>query len=118
MKEPRRREPAPPRPLPPFVSPAAGGTRLRVHAVPRASSTGPAGMQGQALKVRVQAPPEDGRANEALREWAAEALGAAKRDVSLVSGASSREKVFFVRGVAPEDAAAALAPAGAEGEAN
>ena len=114
MKSPQRQDSAAPGPLPPFFSPAPGGTRLRLHAVPRASSTGPAGMQGSALKVRVQAPPEDGRANEALREWAAGALGAAKRDVSLVSGASSREKTLFVRGVAPEDAAAALSPAGAE----
>jgi len=95
--------------LPPFLSIAPDGSlRIRVHAVPRASSTGAAGMQGASLKVRVQAPPEDGRANAAIVAWAAGALGAAKRDVSVAAGFSSREKILVARGV-PDAAIAAAA---------
>ena len=104
--------PGAPQALPPFLSVAPDGSlRISVHAVPRASSTGAAGLQGASLKVRVQAPPEDGRANAAILAWAAGALGAAKRDVALASGFSSREKVVVARGVAdPAAAAAALWP--------
>jgi hypothetical protein len=51
------------------------------------------------LKIAVQAPPVEGRANEALIAFLAETFGIPKRSVELVSGESSRSKVFLLRGV-------------------
>ena len=94
--------------LAPFVSPADGGARVRVHVVPRASRTEVCGLQGDALKVRLRAPPVDGRANAALCEFVAEAAGLPRRAVSVVSGETSRAKVLFVPGLSPSALAAAL----------
>lgn len=94
----------------PFVSPAPGGARLRVHVVPRASKTEVCGMQGDALKVRLQAPPVDGRANAALCEFVADAAGLPKRAVSVVAGETARSKTLFAAGADPAGLAAALNP--------
>ncbi|HET9471589.1 MAG TPA: DUF167 domain-containing protein [Usitatibacter sp.] len=75
-----------------------GNLVLRVHAQPGAKRTEVAGLHGDALKVRVKAPALEDRANEALAEFLAQRLGVARRDVTLVSGARSREKRFAVRG--------------------
>jgi len=75
---------------------------IRVHAQPGAKRTEVAGLHGEALKIRVAAPALEDRANEALARFIAEALGVARRDVSLASGARSREKRFEVRGAAVE----------------
>ena len=95
-----------------FLQPAAGGVRIRVHAVPRASRSEVLGMQGGSLKVRVKAPPVDGKANAALCEFVAEALGLPKRAVRVVAGESAREKTLFAAGADPARAAASLAPEG------
>ena len=105
----RNPPPAPAAPaLPPYVLPDAEGARLRVRAAPRASRTEIAGEQGGALRVRLQAPPVDGRANEALCAFVAEAAGVPKGRVAVVSGPASREKLVRVRGVSPERLAEAL----------
>jgi uncharacterized protein (TIGR00251 family) len=70
-----------------------------VRVQPRASRTEVAGTQQGALKVRLQAPPVDGAANEALVEFLADSLGVPHRLVRIVSGASSRTKVVEVMGV-------------------
>ena len=93
-----------------FLQPASGGVRLRVHAVPRAARSGVCGLQGDALKVRVKAPPVDGKANAALCEFVAGALGLPKRAVRVVAGETGREKTLFAAG-----AAAAFAPKGDSG---
>ena len=69
---------------------------LRVHAQPGARRTEVAGLHGDALKIRVQAPALEDRANEALVAFVAERLGVARRDVTLASGARSREKTLAV----------------------
>ena len=83
---------------------ADGALVLRVHAQPGAKRTEIAGLHGDAIKIRVAAPALEDRANEALVEFLAEALGVARRDVTLVSGARAREKRFAIRGArtAPE----------------
>ena len=75
-----------------------GALCIRVHAQPGAKRTEVAGLHGEALKIRVAAPALEDRANAALIEFIAARLGVAKRDVSLASGARSREKRFVVRG--------------------
>lgn len=76
-----------------------GSVRFPVRVQPRASRTEVAGTQQGALKVRLQAPPVDGAANEALVEFLADSLGVPRRLVRIVSGASSRTKVVEVTGV-------------------
>jgi uncharacterized protein (TIGR00251 family) len=81
----------------------AGGVTLAVRAQPGAKKTAIAGIYGEGatvqLKIAVQAPPVEGRANEALIRFLAETFGVAKRSVELVSGEVSRSKVFALRGV-------------------
>lgn len=77
-------------------------------AVPGASRSEVAGMHGQALRVRVAAPPENGAANREIVRLLAEALGVRPRDVVVEAGAASRRKRVRVRGVDPAVAARRL----------
>ena len=81
---------------------AAGVIRFAVHLQPRASDTAIVGLHGDALKVRVQAPPVDGAANDALVELLARLLHLRSSDVRIVAGQTSRRKVVEVRGSTPE----------------
>ena len=85
--------------------------RVAVHVQPRASRSEIIGQHGAALKVRLQAPPVDGAANEALVRLLAEALKVPERSVRVVAGATSRSKVVEVDGTTA-DAVRALASAG------
>jgi uncharacterized protein (TIGR00251 family) len=73
---------------------------LDVRVQPRASRTGFAGLFGDRLKVRLQAPPVDGRANAALLEFVADACGLPKSRVTLESGQTGRDKRVRLHGVA------------------
>ncbi|MGC1423811.1 MAG: DUF167 domain-containing protein [Terracidiphilus sp.] len=76
---------------------------LAVRAQPGAKKTAIVGVYGEGdaaqLKIAVQAPPVEGRANEALVAFLAEAFDIPKRSVELVNGELSRSKVFLLRGV-------------------
>lgn len=65
---------------------------LLVQVVPNASRTAVAGLHGDALRVRLMAPPIDGRANAALVAWLAEQLSLPRRDVMLLAGETQRRK--------------------------
>lgn len=84
-----------------------GRTTLTLHIQPGAKKTEVAGLYGDALKIRLAAPPVDGKANAALIEFVAERLGLAKSSVSLKSGQTSRRKVLAVDN-APADTAQRL----------
>ena len=73
------------------------------------------GWLGERLKVKVAAPPEDGRANEAVCRLIATALGVGVRAVSVVSGHSRPEKTLRIEGVAPGALASRLGVADAGG---
>jgi uncharacterized protein len=81
------------------VTEQAGGCVLAVRAQPGAKRTGVVGEHNGALKVAVTAPPTDGRANEALTEALAAALGVRRGQVELLSGQTGRDKRFLIRGV-------------------
>jgi uncharacterized protein (TIGR00251 family) len=65
---------------------------LYVHAQPGARNTEVTGLHNDRLRVRLKAPPADGKANEELRRFLAAKLGIAKAAVAIVSGRSSRQK--------------------------
>ena len=81
-----------------------GRVRFTVHVQPRASRTEIAGVHGDALKVRLAAPPVDGAANEALVRFLSESLGVPRRAVKIIHGASSRTKRVEVEGIDPSHA--------------
>ncbi len=78
-----------------------GRITLTLHIQPGAKKTEFAGLHGDALKIRLAAPPVDGKANDALVKFIAETLGLAKSAVVLKSGQTSRRKVLEVTGAAP-----------------
>lgn len=86
----------------------AGGGRitLTLHIQPGAKKTEFAGLHGDALKIRLAAPPVDGKANDALVKFIAETLGLARSAVLMKSGQTSRRKVLEVTGAAPSSIAA------------
>ena len=90
----------------------AEGVTLAVRAQPGAKKTAIMGIYGEGttaqLKVTVQAPPLEGRANEALIAFLAESFDLPKNAVVLVSGELSRNKVFLLRGMTMARATAAL----------
>jgi uncharacterized protein (TIGR00251 family) len=84
------------------ISPHAEGSLLAVRAQPGARKNAVIGEQGDALKIAVTAPPEDGRANQAITELLRDWLGLKRSQVELASGATSRNKLFLIRGLNPE----------------
>ncbi|MFZ0303401.1 MAG: DUF167 domain-containing protein [Terracidiphilus sp.] len=88
------------------------GVTLAVRAQPGAKRTGVAGVYGDGasaqLKVAVNAPPIEGRANKALIAFLADTFGLPRNAIELTSGASSRSKVFLLRGISLANAQTAL----------
>jgi uncharacterized protein (TIGR00251 family) len=90
------------------LSSSASGTSFAVRVVPRAGRTAAAGVRGDALVVRLAAAPVDGAANDALIEFLSDAIACPKRDIAIVSGARSRDKVVRVSGVSADTIALKL----------
>jgi uncharacterized protein (TIGR00251 family) len=82
--------------------------RLQIRVQPRSRRDELAGERDGTLLVRVTAPPVEGKANDAVRRLLAKRLGIAPGRVSVVRGASSRDKVVEVEGVDEESARRAL----------
>jgi hypothetical protein len=81
---------------------ASGDVLLDLHVQPGARKTEIAGVHGDALKVRLAAPPVDGRANDCLIDFIAARTGVPRAAVELVSGATSRRKRLRIRGASQE----------------
>ena len=92
---------------------AANGVTLAVHAQPGAKKTAITGIYGEGqaaqLKIAVQAPPVEGRANQALIAFLAETFSLPKSAVEVTAGQLSRSKVFLLRGVTFSQVEARLA---------
>jgi uncharacterized protein len=85
------------------ITPHPEGSLLAVRAQPGARKAGVVGEQAGALKVAVTAPPEDGRANQALTELLRDWLGLKRSQVELAGGATNRNKQFLIRGLTPDE---------------
>jgi uncharacterized protein len=90
------------------IEATASGVRIRLRVQPRATRTEVVGVHGDALRVRLTAPPVDGAANEALVRFLAERLGVARSMVRLVAGETARTKVVSVEGLSAPEARARL----------
>jgi uncharacterized protein (TIGR00251 family) len=77
-----------------------GAVIVDIHVIPNAARTHADGEHDQALRVRLHAPPVDGKANLALVAWLADTLDLAKRDVELVRGQTSKRKQLRISAAA------------------
>ena len=76
-----------------------GGVLINIRVVPRASKNEISGEMDGAIKIRLQSPPVDGKANKALIDFLSELLGVSKSSVAILSGETSRNKRVHVRGI-------------------
>jgi uncharacterized protein (TIGR00251 family) len=84
------------------------GCVLAVRAQPGARRNGVVGEQAGCLKVAVTAPPDQGKANKALVEVLAEALGLKRAQIEMLQGATQRTKRFLLRGIDADQVRARL----------
>lgn len=96
--------------MPAWLREAGDVLSLTLHIQPGAKKTEFAGEHGDALKIRLAAPPVDGKANAALLAFLAETLGLPRSAVSLKSGQTARRKVVLIVGACPEDVCRACLP--------
>jgi uncharacterized protein (TIGR00251 family) len=94
--------------MPVWLRTSGADVVLSLHIQPGAKKTEVAGVHGEALKVRLNAPPVDGKANEALIAFLAERLGVPKARVILEAGQTSRSKRVRVVGAGADAVIAAL----------
>lgn len=73
-----------------------GNLQLTVHVQPGAKTTSCAGIHGDALKIRLAAPPVDGKANQALIAWLAHTLACPQNHITLIRGQASRRKTLAI----------------------
>jgi uncharacterized protein (TIGR00251 family) len=99
----------------PCLSVRGDGVLLLLSVMPNAKRTEADGLHDGALRVRLAAPPIEGRANQALVAWLAKSLGVPRRDVAVLRGESSRRKQVAIavsHDIALAWLARLLAPAG------
>jgi len=99
----------------PFWQGTKDGTVLTVYVQPKAARTECVGLYGDALKIRVAAPPIDGAANEALIRFLADRCGIPRARVAIQSGAEGRRKRISLNGISAERVMARLMPPGVTG---
>lgn len=90
------------------IEASESGVRLRLRVLPRASKSELAGIRGDALCIRLTAPPVEGAANQALLRFLAERLGVRPAAVRIITGLTNRQKLVEVEGLAPAEAKARL----------
>ena len=93
-----------------------GGVQIKLRVQPKARTSAIDRVHGDALKVRVAAPPVDGKANAAVVVLLAQELGVARSAVSITAGEGSRDKVVLIQGVSVEQVRRALERAVATAE--
>ena len=81
---------------------------LKIHLRPRASRDAICGLHGDAIKVKLTAPPVEGKANKALQRFIAEKLNLSSSQVEIVAGQRSREKILKIAGISRAEVEKAL----------
>jgi uncharacterized protein (TIGR00251 family) len=81
---------------------------LKIHLHPRASRDEIVGLHGDALKVRITAPPLEGKANKALKRFIAKKLNLPSSQVEIIAGQHSREKLLQITGISRVEVEKAL----------
>ena len=81
---------------------------LKIHLLPRASRDEICGLHGDAIKIRVTAPPVEGKANQALQRFIAEKLNLSSSQVEIIAGQHSREKLLQITGISRAEVEKAL----------
>ncbi len=84
----------------PVTATSDAGVAIRVHVQPSAATTEIVGLHGDALKIRVAAPPLDGAANDVLIRFLADTLGVPRRAIRVTHGSGNRRKLVAVTGIA------------------
>jgi len=82
---------------------AKKGVVIKVKVQPKAQQDEILGIKGDRLRLRVKAPPEKGRANQACINLLAKVLSLNKKEIKLISGAKAREKMFFIQNMKLDD---------------
>jgi uncharacterized protein (TIGR00251 family) len=85
------------------ITHAEGGTAFAVRVVPRASKNEVSGRYGQAIKIRLTAPPVEGSANRALIDFLSQILDVRKNQIEILAGHSARDKIVCVVGLTPQE---------------
>ena len=80
-----------------FITEDPRGLILKVHLQPRSSKNAVEGLHGDALKIKVKAPPVDGAANKMCIQYLAKRLGVPKSSLEIISGFTSRTKRVLLR---------------------
>lgn len=86
------------------------GVRFKVKVQPRSGRNEICGLLGDALKIKLTAPPVDGEANEACLKFLAQCLAVPRSRLSLVSGQTSTQKTILALGIKEQDLLDRLAP--------
>jgi uncharacterized protein (TIGR00251 family) len=79
------------------------GLIFQIRVLPRSSRCGTAGIQGDALKIKITSPPVEGKANEECVRFLADLLGIRKSQVAIIAGHKSRQKTVAVSGIRRAD---------------
>jgi len=82
-----------------WIHETSKGVLLPVRAMPRASKNEIQGIHGDALKIRLQAPPVEGKANQALIRFLSDALDIPRSQLSIASGETGRNKSVLITGL-------------------
>ena len=89
---------------PPYLQQEKSGTLLlHLRIQPNASRSEIAGLHGQRLKIRLQSPPQDGKANRELIRFLSKTLGIKKSSIDLIRGQTSRDKTVRITGLTPDE---------------
>ena len=82
-----------------MVQEIEGGVQFKIKVLPRSSKNQLCGLQGEALKIKLTAPPVDGAANEACLRFLAEQLGVPMGRLRIISGQTNQHKLIRVEGL-------------------
>jgi uncharacterized protein (TIGR00251 family) len=80
-----------------------GNVELRLYCQPRASKTEIVGLHGDAIKVRLAAPPVEGQANTKLCQFLSKFFGVPRQDVQILAGEGARQKRVLIKGKTAQD---------------